>query len=234
MTSSTYLNEALRSICSHLQVPVIVILLAFCVITIVTIGSVIVECLLERRHIKICMPKLVEELRKDTVSPKESISKSRLLKRQRIALVELTEHKDLTDTMREALAVRLIHEEKSRYDFIIKISELIVKLGPAAGLLGTLIPLGPGIIAMGQGDTYTLSQSLMVAFDTTILGLSCGCVNTVITTIRKKWYTNDISILETLMECILEVEKLRFVKTVEAKTTFVMPISSQEILNANI
>lgn len=36
------------------------------------------------------------------------------------------------------------------------------------GLLGTLIPLGPGIIALGQGDTQTLSTSLLTAFDTTI------------------------------------------------------------------
>ena len=29
----------------------------------------------------------------------------------------------------------------------------------------------------------------------------------VISMIRKRWYSNDLSILETLMECVLEVEK---------------------------
>lgn len=218
MFSSTNLNAAMRNICSHMQIPVIVILLLFCAVTLVIIGTLITEIFMERRHVKVWVPKLADELRKESVSPDKIIYKSRLLKRQKIALIELTKHDDFSATMREALAVRLVQEERARYDSIIKLSDLIVKLGPAAGLLGTLIPLGPGIIAMGQGDTYTLSQSLMVAFDTTILGLSCGCLNTVISTIRKKWYTNDISILETLMECVLEIEKSSVVKVSESNT----------------
>ena len=35
---------------------------------------------------------------------------------------------------------------------------MIAKLGPMFGLLGPLIPLGPGIVALGQGDTVTLSE----------------------------------------------------------------------------
>lgn len=207
MITSTDLNDAMRSICSHLQVPVIVILLCICAISIIIVGTLIAERIFERRHLKVWMPRLVDELKRGEIPPEESIRRSALLKRQKIVLIELTDHKDLTDTMREALAVRLLQESKSRYDTIVKISDTITKIGPALGLLGTLIPLGPGIIAMGQGDTYTLSQSLRIAFDTTIIGLTCGCVNMVVSTIRKKWYTNDMSILETLMECILEVEK---------------------------
>ena len=73
--------------------------------------------------------------------------------------------------------------------------------------MGTLIPLGPGIIALGQGDTFTLSNSLLIAFDTTVAGLVCALIALVISTIRKIWYRNDMSILETLMECILEEEQ---------------------------
>ena len=81
------------------------------------------------------------------------------------------------------------------------------KIGPMLGLLGTLIPLGPGIIALGQGDTITLSSSLLTAFDTTIMGLIAAAIAIVISTIRTRWYTDYMSILETLMECILEAEK---------------------------
>ncbi|MCU6763288.1 MotA/TolQ/ExbB proton channel family [uncultured Roseburia sp.] len=201
------LTQAMRTICGSLQVPVIIILFIIGAVTLIILGSLIVEVIIERRHLKVWMPKLVDELRAGEVLPEESIRRSGLLKRQKIALIELTDHKELTENMREALAVRLLQENKSRYDTILKISELIVRLGPVFGLLGTLIPLGPGIIALGQGDTYTLSQSLMTAFDTTVMGLGCAAIATVITTIRKKWYANDISILETLMECVLEVEK---------------------------
>ena len=83
----------------------------------------------------------------------------------------------------------------------------MAKIGPMLGLMGTLIPLGPGIIALGQGDTFTLSNSLLIAFDTTVAGLVCALIALVISTIRKIWYRNDMSILETLMECILEEEQ---------------------------
>lgn len=53
------------------------------------------------------------------------------------------------------------------------------------GLLGTLIPLGPGIIALGQGDTQTLSTSLLTAFDTTIAGLCAAAVCLVVTTLQQ-------------------------------------------------
>ena len=83
---------------------------------------------------------------------------------------------------------------------------MIAKLGPMFGLLGTLIPLGPGIIALGQGDTVTLSKSLLTAFDTTVAGLICAAVALVISVIRKRWYSEYMADTETVIECILEEE----------------------------
>ena len=80
---------------------------------------------------------------------------------------------------------------------------MIAKLGPMFGLLGTLIPLGPGIVALGQGDTVTLSESMNVAFDTTIAGVISAAAS-VISHIRKRWYNDDMVSLETLMEAVLE------------------------------
>ena len=207
MFTAVNISNALRSICSALETPVIVILFVITAITIVFVGTIVAELIAQRRHLNVWMPKLVDDLQNREETQQEIIRKSGLLRRQKILLLEITEHKNLTDAMRESLAVRLLEEEQSRYDLIVRCSDLIVRLGPVFGLLGTLIPLGPGIIALGQGDTYTLSQSLLTAFDTTILGLICAAVCTVISTVRKKWYKNDMSILETLMECILEAEK---------------------------
>ena len=72
------------------------------------------------------------------------------------------------------------------------------------GLMGTLIPLGPGLIALGQGDTKTLSDSLLIAFDTTVAGLISGAISYVISGIRKSWYEQYIIGLETVFESILE------------------------------
>lgn len=204
---ASYVSDAMRGICSSLQTPVIVILLIILGVTLIILGSLIVELIAERRYLKVWMPQLVDEIKNPELSTTDCIKKSGLLKRQKYVLLELTDHKNLTDTMREALALRLLDELKGRYDVIVKLSDLIVKLGPVFGLMGTLIPLGPGILALGQGDTYTLSQSLLTAFDTTVIGLISAAIATVISTVRRKWYNNDISIMETLIECVLEVEK---------------------------
>lgn len=72
------------------------------------------------------------------------------------------------------------------------------------GLLGTLIPLGPGLAALGSGDINTLAQSLTIAFDTTVTGLAAGAVGYLISKFRKQWYESDLIDLESLAEVELE------------------------------
>lgn len=203
------LNAAMRAVASAMQTPVILILMLLLAFTVFLIGWVIVEFFTERRLLKAKLPALVDALNetKNREETKACVAKSGLLKRQRAALTELLSHPELTPLMRESLAVRIVTEEQSHYDVRLKTSDLVARIAPLLGLLGTLIPLGPGIIALGQGDTMTLSSSLMTAFDTTILGLISAAAAMIISTIRKNWYNNYMSVLETAAECILEVEK---------------------------
>lgn len=201
------LNNAMRAICAGMEKPVIIILIIILIFTVVLLGTLIAEIFTSRRHLRVWMPRLIDEIKEQDIPTALCIKRSGLLRRQKAALLEVTDHADLSDSMRESMAIRLLEEEKGYYDGITKLSDLIIRIGPVFGLLGTLIPLGPGIIALGQGDTLTLSQSLLTAFDTTILGLVSAAICTIISMVRKHWYTNDMSILETLMECVLEVEK---------------------------
>lgn len=207
--STSNLNGVLRAVSSGLRYPVIIVLILIMAATLVLLGSLLVEIFTERRQLKVSMPRLVDQLRSTGRNGEkamtEAITSSGLLRRQKAVLTELIRHPDLTADMRQALADRLV-EEQSRLECIVKISDLLAKLGPIFGLLGTLIPLGPGIIALGQGDTYTLSQSLLTAFDTTVAGLISAAVAMVISSVRKGWYANYMSILETLADCVLEVE----------------------------
>lgn len=207
MLTKDQLDQIMYTIAQALEVPDIVVLLILVAVSIVLVGTIIAEYFTEHRLLKVKLPELFDKLNSGEVPVEECIRTSGLLKRQKSALIELTRHSELTDVMREALAVRLITEEQDHYDRIVKVSDLIARLGPIFGLLGTLIPLGPGIIAMGQGDTYTLSRSLLTAFDTTILGLISAAVAMVVSMIRRGWYGNYMSALEAVMECVLEVEK---------------------------
>lgn len=202
-------SKAMRAIASSMEIPVIILLLILIAVSVFLIGWLISEFVTEHKYLKASMPKVVDEINsaKDNAGLVEVIKNSELLVRQKEALEELTSHPDITPLMRESLAVRLIQQEQSFYDRRVKISDLIAKIGPMLGLLGTLIPLGPGIIALGQGDTITLSSSLLTAFDTTIMGLIAAAVALVVSTVRTRWYDDYMSVLETLMECVLEAEK---------------------------
>ena len=81
-----------------------------------------------------------------------------------------------------------------------------VRIGPILGLMGTLIPMGPALLALTQGDIDTLATSLIFAFGTTVLGLLVGGVAFVITTVRQHWYDKDMNDIRYICEMLFGSE----------------------------
>ncbi len=75
-------------------------------------------------------------------------------------------------------------------------TRILVRAGPALGLMGTLIPLAPGLAALGHGDVATLATDLRTAFAATTVGLLVGTVAFALTLIRTRLYTEDLTALE--------------------------------------
>ena len=75
-------------------------------------------------------------------------------------------------------------------------ADLIARVGPMLGLMGTLIPLGPGLAALGRGELQTLAQAVTVAFDTTVMGLLVGIVGFILGRVRRRWYDHLLDALE--------------------------------------
>ncbi|MDR3311266.1 MAG: MotA/TolQ/ExbB proton channel family protein [Oscillospiraceae bacterium] len=201
------LSDILRVVSENMETPVVVLLCICLAAAAFLLGRTIGEYFLERRRIKVSLPRLLEELSAGGTSAAECVARSGLLKKQKAILAELLAHPDFSEPVREALAVRLLEEQEIKYERIVRRSETIARIGPMLGLLGTLIPLGPGIIALGQGDTYKLSNSLLTAFDTTVAGLIAAGVATVVSGLRRSWYRDYMSMLEAAAECVLETEK---------------------------
>ena len=65
------------------------------------------------------------------------------------------------------------------------------------GLMGTLIPLGPGLAALGEGELRVLTTAMTVAFDTTVIGLLSGMIGFVLGRLRRRWYDNALTALES-------------------------------------
>lgn len=77
-----------------------------------------------------------------------------------------------------------------------------VKVGPILGLMGTLIPMGPALIGLSQGDIKSLADNLVIAFATTVIGLVVGGVCYAVMVIRSRWYRQDLSDLEYAVELL--------------------------------
>ena len=69
--------------------------------------------------------------------------------------------------------------------------------------MGTLIPMGPGLAALGSGDIVTLSNAIIVAFDTTVVGIGAGALAYVISKIRRRWYSEYIANIDVLSDVVL-------------------------------
>ena len=207
MISSTTTN-ILRAVISELQTPVVAVLLVLMAVTVVMTGSFICEFFTEHRKLSEKIPELIERINRAEFSELPGlIEESGLLKRQKAAVRKLLQEQSMTRTSREAYAAQLLFDEEEHYHRYIRWPEAILRLGPMFGLLGTLIPLGPGLMALGKGDTMALSKSLLVAFDTTAAGVIIAAVAFVIFQIRRHWYRYYAQGLESVMEVILEKEE---------------------------
>lgn len=206
----SYVQKVLRTVASILRIPVIVLLIIMIVFAVFCLGWLIVESIVERRHMNAKLPELLDEMKSGARPLADCINDSRLLGRQKALLLEIMAHPGFDPDERDSFAGNLLEKEEKHYDGILKWTDTIAKLAPMAGLLGTLIPLGPGIIALGQGDTYTLSQSMLTAFDTTIAGLIVAGVCIVVSTFRKRWYAGYMSDLETLVDFVVKAEDNRW------------------------
>jgi biopolymer transport protein ExbB/TolQ len=75
-------------------------------------------------------------------------------------------------------------------------TRLLVRAGPALGLMGTLIPLAPGLAALADGKVAELAENLRDAFGATVVGLLVGTVAFALTLTRTRRYTEDLAALE--------------------------------------
>ncbi len=75
-------------------------------------------------------------------------------------------------------------------------TRLLVRAGPALGLMGTLIPLSPALTGLANGNTAALTENLRIAFSVTVVGLLIGAIAFGLSLSRDRMYGQDLSDLE--------------------------------------
>ena len=211
----------LHTISQILLWPVIILLIIFFIYAILNIGILIAEYY--KRYKEGIgsedLKKTILNLNFSMVSSSDSLDKEMNFRKiiyktktpqySKIALNLIIDNKysryNLDFEAQKSLAREIVEEEEFKLFKKLEKTDIVAKISPALGLMGTLIPLGPGLLALGSGDTQTLADSLIIAFDTTVLGMASASIAYVISKIRKRWYIKDIDALDNLAESILRV-----------------------------
>ena len=81
-------------------------------------------------------------------------------------------------------------------------TRILVRIGPMLGLMGTLIPLAPALVGLASGDVAALSENLVTAFSVTVIGLLIGGLAFLVSIVRDRLYSQDISDMEYLLELL--------------------------------
>lgn len=121
--------------------------------------------------------------------------------------------KELVDELKKNNRGREVHIEyllQSMEQKMVKSLDklrFMIRVGPTLGLMGTIIPMGPALSALSQGDLEKLSSNIIIAFTTTVVGLAIGITAYVLSTVKNRWIHEDIKNLEYFTECIMKNEE---------------------------
>ena len=116
-------------------------------------------------------------------------------------LSKTTHEEDIQNLLRKRIQERLASLDKYL---------IAARIGPALGLIGTLVPMGTALAGLGQGDFSVMTSELVLAYTTTVVGLMIGSLSYLISTLRRRYAENDIREMEFLTEKMYhEVHALR-------------------------
>jgi biopolymer transport protein ExbB/TolQ len=89
-------------------------------------------------------------------------------------------------------------------------SRILVRMGPALGLMGTLIPLSPALAALADGNVERLTTDLRVAFSVTVTGLLIGMIAFGVSLVRDRLYAQDFSDVEYVAAALDDIPAAPF------------------------
>ena len=144
---SEVLTSTLNMISQSLQIPVIIFLVVFAVFAVLAIGGLISEYTSRKK----ITPELIEELIYSISNAasldeiKNVIKNANIYESQKVVLIKILRANSLTPESRHALAKKLVEFEENKFAKSIERTDVVTRIGPTLGLMGTLIPMGPGI-----------------------------------------------------------------------------------------
>ena len=76
----------------------------------------------------------------------------------------------------------------------------VSRLAPMLGLIATMVPMGPALKSLADGNVQGISDNLIVAFSAVIFGLVIASITFWIASIQKRWLATELVDLLPLIE----------------------------------
>ena len=97
-----------------------------------------------------------------------------------------------------AKAYHLIAEYESFCENRLRALTRMAKLGPIFGLIGTLIPMGPALEGLANGDIHQLASQMQLAFTTTVIGLVIGAIGFSLYQLERQIISRQLATLDCI------------------------------------
>jgi biopolymer transport protein ExbB/TolQ len=77
----------------------------------------------------------------------------------------------------------------------LEVQRIVSRVAPMLGLVATMIPMGPALVAVAAGNTKGMAENLVVAFAAVIVALLAAAITFVVQTVRKRWLLEELNAL---------------------------------------
>ncbi len=71
--------------------------------------------------------------------------------------------------------------------------KIVSRVAPMLGLVATMIPMGPALVAVSSGNTQGIAQNLVVAFAAVIVALLAAAITYVVLSVRRRWLLLELN-----------------------------------------
>lgn len=73
---------------------------------------------------------------------------------------------------------------------------IVTRITPMLGLIATLIPMGPALVALQENNTYAMGEHLGVAFTAVTISLAAASLTFWVASIKKRWFAEELVEIE--------------------------------------
>lgn len=76
---------------------------------------------------------------------------------------------------------------------------IVTRVAPMLGLVATMVPMGPALKSLADGNVQGISENLVIAFSAVIFGLITASITFWIASVRKRWMVTELNDLEPIL-----------------------------------